>query len=77
MAKAEAKSSDDCSDIWNFDGVSSTLISEHFSLNTGDSWKKERSAIKGSSTKSLLNRLKPRRLPLYIHLMYRYRYNNT
>ena len=43
MAKAEDEWSDDCSDIWNFDDVCSTLISEHFSLNTGDSWKKERS----------------------------------
>ena len=39
MTKAETKWSDGCSDIWNFDDVSLTLISDHFSLNTGDNWK--------------------------------------
>ena len=35
MAKAEDEWSDDCSDIWNFDDVCSTLISEHFTLVLG------------------------------------------
>ena len=40
-AKAEAKWSGDCSDIWNFDDVISNLIREHFTVVQGDSWKEK------------------------------------
>ena len=46
MAKAEDEWSDDCSDIWNFDDVCSTLISEHFTLVLGIAGKR-RSIVQG------------------------------
>ena len=48
MAKAEDEWSDDCSDIWNFDDVCSTLISEHFTLVPGIAGKR-RSIVQGWS----------------------------